>query len=189
VDYLHNTGSGALMGLLPTTSGGTSTPLLVHALAFGQSDQTALTTLTVSANVVYWHPLTIHFDYNIKRFGWANSTNTGNRSINVGIYTTDGTKLYETGTTSFTSPTASVPHYITPAAPVFLPAGTYYIAFRSSAGVQHVAYNYGNAETMNLDAGLLSQNQGGGSTTLPATMASAIRQTVLSSPVVTLHRT
>jgi hypothetical protein len=177
------------MGLLPTNSGGTSTPLMVHALSFGQSDTTILGNTTLSGNLCYWYPITIPFDYSIKRFGWGNHTSTSTRTINIGIYTTDGTKLYETGNTTFTTPTASVPHYITPATPVFLPAGTYYIAFRSG-GFPFIAFDYSSAESASLDAGqLIEQQTGSPPATLPTDMSNAVRATAQHVPVVTLHRT
>jgi hypothetical protein len=175
------------MGLFPATSGGTSTPIQVDAFAFGQMDGSTFGTFTASANRVYWNPITIPFDYNISRFVCTNGTSTTTRSLNIGIYTTDGTRMYETGDTSLTTPANSALLYVTPNSPVLLPAGTYFLAFRSTSSTSYLGYNYSSDPDANFDGHFLVQSSSTGA--LPATMASAQRSSSPYAPIVALNRT
>jgi hypothetical protein len=180
------------MGLMPQSSSGSGTPLVVHAGSFSQAEIASHNGNTLTANRVYWHPITIPFDYVVNRMAWCNGwQSNATRNINMGVYSSDGTKLFETGVTTFTTPPQNRTYYATLSSPMFLPRGSYYLAFRSSTTTLVWAWSFDSAGiAKNLDGGLLEQTQSGTPTTLPNDMTSAIRQsTEHNAPIVGLLRT
>lgn len=99
----------------------------------------ASTVTWTTANQARFYPIQIPFAYPVNRVWWVNGSTLGNADF--GIYTTDGERLYSTGSTAQSG--SAVPQYVTPSgAPLWLPPGVYYFGMNFSGTTNAV---FGNA--------------------------------------------
>jgi hypothetical protein len=175
------------MGLYPQTSA-VATPLVVHCGQYGafDHDQTVPSSVAPTANRIYYMPLLLPFDYTAVRIGWGNGSTTTGRDVAIGLYSNDGALIFSTGVVSTGTLTADGAHYITPAAPWRVPAGTYYLAYQTSATHNVIMFGTGAQIGQGLEEGALLEDAA--STGLPATMASAAPVGNIAMPLVVLTR-
>jgi len=128
-----------------------------------QSVGTALTAASVTAataNQARYYPISIPFDYPVRRVWWINgSSTTGNRTF--GIYRQNGERIYTTGATATTP--ASNMQYVDNA-DLWLTPGDYYFAFNCGTTTNGL---WGIASTAAAQRFAGIQQQAVGADTLP----------------------
>lgn len=82
-----------------------------------------------TANTAVYIPLVLPWSYVVKRMFWFNGVSAGGNS-DIGLYSPGGGNLWSAGSTADTG--NSVPQYVTPATPIVLSPGLYYVAFTHS---------------------------------------------------------
>lgn len=108
-----------------------------HIGEYGRSIASAVSpgACTWSANYGAFMPMSLPWDYPVKRIFWANGANSGTYSFSFGIYhMADDTMraVYTTGAVTRTG--ADQLQFVTPSAPFILPAGEYYFGFACNTG-------------------------------------------------------
>ena len=150
-----------------------ATPLHVRAytLGLGLEAQTLAnfsqgppTTTTWVANLVQYNPVSLPYDYPVSRVWWTNGGTVTTTNVDFGIYTADGTRIYNTGSTTMVGVTSV--QYVTPTAFV-LPAGAYYFAWTCDNTTGR-AQTYSGSALASQMVGLLEETTGAFG--LPATM-------------------
>lgn len=79
------------------------------------------------ANLIAYSPVSIPWDYPVNRVWWVNGSTITSTNVQFGIYTSDGTRIYTTGTVAASG--ASSVQYVTPSPAFMLRAGSYYFAW------------------------------------------------------------
>ena len=121
------------------------------------------------ANSAFYVPVFLPFSYPVRRVFWVNGSSVTSVSMDFGIYTADGTRLYSTGSTAESA--INVPQYTTPTNFLLAP-GAYYFALSCTS----ITANRGGQGSVAATvprlrlAGLLQQAS---VATLPATMTGA----------------
>lgn len=86
------------------------------------------TNQTWVANLAIYTPFSLPFNYPVMRVWWYNGATITTTNVDMGIYTSDGTKIYSTGST--TQSGASALQYVTVSPDIMLYAGErYYLAW------------------------------------------------------------
>jgi len=119
------------------------------------------------ANLVTYAPVFLPFPYPCNRFFWVNGTTTTSTNVDCGIYSWDGTRIFNTGSTA--QGTASTVQYVTPSSVFVLDAGRYYFAWTCNNTTNRgYSMNAVSGQSAGRLAGLLEETTG--SFGLPATM-------------------
>lgn len=96
--------------------------------------QTAITPTAAitwpAANQAFYYPFFLPWPYPIRRVFWANGSSVTSTNFDFGIYTADGTRIYNTTSTAASG--ASVLQYVTPTEFLLAP-GRYYMAISCSS--------------------------------------------------------
>jgi len=118
------------------------------------------------ANLVSYAPVIVPYPYPVKRVFWVNGSTITTTNVDFGIYTWDGTRIYNTGSTAMSG--ASAVQYVTPGTDFILSPARYYFAWTCN-GTTSRGYAGGStsANAPRL-AGMLEETTGGFG--LPATM-------------------
>lgn len=152
----------------------TALPLFVPASRWGRhvaASQISNVTLganqatTWVANLVQYNPVALPWDYPVNRVWWMCGSTTTTSNVDFGIYTFDGTRIYNTGSTP--EGTANTATYVTPGTPFVLSAGLYYFAWTCDNTTNRAQTHAGAVIGSSL-MGLLEETTGGFG--LPATM-------------------
>ena len=122
------------------------TPLFLHTwgvLLGGPHMHSFATSFTpnngawTTANQAIYVPFRLPFPYVVRRLFWhvGSVGNSGNSDI--GIYSLGGTAIFTAGST--VNSTGNTPQYITPASPIVLSPGRYFLAYsHSSISANHI---------------------------------------------------
>lgn len=111
----------------------TPTPPMVHSYSRWAAGYAANNIDVVTFNTaVTWPvgnqatyvPFYLPWPYPVRRVFWFNGSSVASVNVDLGIFSSDGTQLYSTGSTARSG--ASVAQYVTPANPILLPPGAYY---------------------------------------------------------------
>ena len=129
----------------------------------GSAAIAAATTTWATANQARYYPITIPFAYPVRRVFWVNGT-TATENRDFGIYTTDGVRLYSTGSTAASG--ASVPQFVD-ATDFWLPPGDYFFAFNCDSGAANRIWGAATGAANQRYGGV--QQQAVGAIALPAT--------------------
>lgn len=116
------------------------------------------------ANLICYIPIWLPYPYDVKRVFWVNGSTNTSTNVDFGIYSWDGTRIYNTGSTVMG--TVSTVQYVTPTEFV-LDAGRYYFAWTCS-NTTNRGYTLTQANIPARASGLLEETPGGFG--LPATM-------------------
>ena len=122
------------------------------------------------ANTAFYVPIFLPWFYPVRRVFWVNGSSVTSVSMDFGIYTADGTRLYSTGSTAEAG--ALAPQYTTPGTSLLLSPGAYYFALSctsTTAGRGGQGSTGATVPRLRL-AGLFQQAS---VATLPATMTGA----------------
>jgi hypothetical protein len=87
-----------------------------------------------TANVAMYLPLYLPWSYNVRRIFCYCGNNTLSGNVDIGIYTERGGRVYSTGSTPLTGAPGSGPLYVTPATPLLLGPGAYFMAYACDTG-------------------------------------------------------
>lgn len=117
------------------------------------------------AKMVAYCPMMVIRPYPVSRVFWANGGTTTSTNVDAGIYTADGTRLYNTGSTAMSG--AGAIQYATPATPFILAPGLYYFAWTCDNTTSR-GRAFGGTANAGRVIGLLQETTG--SFGLPATM-------------------
>jgi len=131
--------------------------------ASGQSFTAAARTWV--AKLVAYMPVYLPYPYPVKRVFWVNGSTNTSTNVDFGIYSWDGTRIYNTGSTVMG--TVSTVQYVTPGTDFVLDAGRYYFAW-SCDNTTNRGYAIGGSAIGSRLAGMLEETTG--SFGLPATM-------------------
>jgi hypothetical protein len=82
-------------------------------------------------NRAFFVPISLPFNYLVRRMFWINGSAIGTQTRDIGIYTGDGTRLYSSGNT--TASGASTAQYVTLGTPLLLTPDRYYLALANSS--------------------------------------------------------
>lgn len=113
----------------------TNTHVGSTSMVYGPSVRSILTssvglapvaTTWVSGLAVYM-PFVFRHSYVVRRVWWVNGSTISSTSVDMGIYTEDGTRLYSTTPTAMAG--ISLPQYVAVATPFTLLPGRYYLAW------------------------------------------------------------
>ena len=136
------------------------------------------------ANLVSYCPMTLTKPYPVQRVFWVNGSTITTTNVDAGIYTADGRRIYNTGSTAASG--ASLPQYVTPGTPFVLYPGMYYFAWTCD-NTTNRGMAYGGAATTGRYIGLLEETTGGFG--LPATMTPSVWTRAWTASVVGVTRT
>lgn len=117
------------------------------------------------AKLVSYCPMAIPYRYPVNRVWWVNGSTNTTTNVDFGIYTADGTRIYNTGSTVMG--TVSTVQYVTPGTTFALDPGLYYFAWSCDNTTSRGYALAGTANGSRL-SGLLEETTG--SFGLPATM-------------------
>ncbi len=121
--------------------------------------------------------MSIPFEYLVQRVWWVNGTTITSTSVDMGIYTFDGRRLYSTTPTAMVG--ASSVQYATLGTPLLLGPGRYYLAWAcNNTTARAYATAIASVTQGRLD-GFLQQTS---AATLPATATFASYATVAGFP-------
>lgn len=134
-------------------------------IATGMSNQTTANARTWIAKLVSYTPIALPFPYPVNRVWWANGSSNASTNVDFGIYSKDGVRIYNTGSTAMG--TVSTIQYVTPGTKIILDAGLYYFAWTCDNTTSRGYTLNGNANASRV-TGLLEETTG--SFGLPATM-------------------
>ena len=95
----------------------------------GSFSGTLASTAWPSGNLAMYLPFVIPFNYVVQRAFWINGASTAN-NMDIGIYSSDGTKLWASGSTAQSG--ANVVQYVSVSPEVLLRPGEYFIALAAS---------------------------------------------------------
>lgn len=137
---------------------------------------------TWTTNVVAYIPLSLPFNYPVRRVWWVNGSTIGN-NVDMGIYTRGGAQLYHTGSTAQVG--ASSVQYVALGTDVVLVPGMYYLAWTTS-GTTNTAFTTTATAVNGRQIGLLQETT---AIPLPATMTPVIWALALGAPFCGLTRT
>lgn len=115
------------------------------------------------ANLVAYMPVYLPFPYPVKRAYWINGSTISSTNVDMGIYSADGTRIFNTGSTAMAG--ASSVQYVT--VEWYLDAGSYYFAWTCN-GTTNRGYALAGTALSGRVSGLLEETTGGFG--LPATM-------------------
>lgn len=115
------------------------------------------------AKLVGYFPMSIPYPYPVKRVFWVNGSTITTSNVDFGIYTWDGTRIYNTGSTAMSG--ASAMQYVS--ADFVLQPGRYYFAWTCDNTTSRGYAIAGSANSGRL-SGLLEETTG--TFGLPATM-------------------
>lgn len=148
---------------LSIPSYGPFSSLNANALLSGLSGAASARAWT--ANLVAYSPFSLPFPYPVARIWWINGSTITSTNVDCGIYTADGVRLYNTGSTAMVG--ASSVQYATAAPSFVLDAANYYFAWTCNNTTSRGYALYGSANSGRF-AGLLQETTGAFG--LPATM-------------------
>ena len=120
---------------------------------------------TWTAKLISYAPVWLPFPYPVNRVFWANGSTNTTTNVDFGVYTWDGTRIYNTGSTAMG--TVSTIQYVTPGTTFVLAPGPYYFAWTCDNTTSRGYSMSGTANASRL-AGLLQETTAGFG--LPATM-------------------
>lgn len=174
---------------------GQSTPLFLHTGSLPESAQAAMQTpqggtglppaaRTWVANLVSYCPMTLTKPYPCQRMVWQNGSTITSTNVDAGIYTFDGRRIYNTGSTVMSG--ANVPQYVTIGTPFVLAPGMYYFAWTCD-NTTNRGMAFGGAILTGRFIGLLEETTGGFG--LPATMTPTAWTRAWTASVVGVTRT
>lgn len=154
----------------------TTLPLFVHTGSVPESCQADFFPITGStgvqpaartwvANLINYTPVTLKYAYPVNRVFWINGSTITSTNVDMGIYTADGVRIYNTGSTAMSG--ASSVQYVTPSTTFVLAPGDYYFAW-SCNNTTSRGMAFGGAANAGRVLGLVEQTPGGFG--LPATM-------------------
>lgn len=87
-------------------------------------------------NLATFIPFSLPFPYVVRRLFWQNGTAAAGNS-DIGLYGVGGTAIFTAGSTALSG--NSAPQYVSPANPIVLSPGRYFLAFsHSSTAVNHI---------------------------------------------------
>jgi len=119
--------------------------VLAASMAAGVAETGAARTWV--ANLVSYAPVVLPFPYPVNRVFWVNGSTNTSTNVDFGIYSWDGGRIYNTGSTVMG--TVSTVQYVTPGTSFVLDAGRYYFAWSCN-----------NTTARGYALGTLSANQG-----------------------------
>ena len=159
---------------------GAASPLFMHTGCVPESGQHCMQTpnggtgvppaaRTWVANLVSYCPMTLTRPYTVNRVFWQNGSTITTTNVDFGIYTIDGRRVYNTGSTAMSG--ASGIQYVTPGTPFVLDKGMYYFAWTCD-NTTNRGMAFGGSATAGRFIGLLEETTGGFG--LPATMTPSV---------------
>jgi hypothetical protein len=83
------------------------------------------------ANTAFYVPVWLQWPYNVERVFWINGSSVTSANTDFGIYNSDGTRIYSTGSTAQSG--VSALQYTTPSPDFILSPGRYYFALANSS--------------------------------------------------------
>lgn len=134
---------------------------------------TAASTTWTTANQARYYPIHIPWRYPVRRVFWVNGSTTTSTNNDFGIYTSDLTRIYSTGSTAQSG--ASVPQFVTPTA-FWLPAGDYFFGMNIDSASTNRCFGAASTADNQRAAGIFQQAVG--AVTLPATATPAVASVV-----------
>lgn len=120
--------------------GSPPTPLFIHtftrwgAVRDVSGISGALTPVSLTwpvANTAFYVPIWLQWPYNVERVFWINGSSVTSANADFGIYNSDGTRIYSTGSTAMT-PVSAI-QYTSPSPDFILSPGRYYFALACSS--------------------------------------------------------
>lgn len=161
------------MGSIPNAPAAI-TPMHVAAATFGREEEIAGMNNTSAgagsviawvAKLVTYMPICLPWDYHVKRVWWVNGSTVTSGNVDMGVYSADGVRIYNTGSTAQVG--VNQLQYVTPGTDFMLIGGTnYYVAWTCDSTTSH-ALAHSGAATGGIMYGLLEETTG--SFGLPAT--------------------
>jgi hypothetical protein len=145
--------------VMPHSGPGTGSSIAANAIPTTSSARTWV------ANLVQYNPVWVNEDFPVERVYWVNGSTVTSTNVDFGIYTVDGTRIYNTGSTAMSG--SSTRQYVTPSTLLTLSPGLYYFAWTCDNTTNRAHAQGGNALSGAL-YGLLEETTGAFG--LPATM-------------------
>lgn len=172
-----------------------ATPLFLHTGCVPESTQHEMYPITGTASIpsaartwvaklVSYAPVALIRPYPVQRVFWVNGSTVTTTNVDMGIYSADGVRIYNTGSTVMSG--ASTAQYVTPATPFVLGAGMYYFAWTCDSTTSR-GQAYGGTANGGRMLGLLEETTG--SFGLPATMTPVAWARAWGTSVVGVTRT
>ena len=124
------------------------------------------TAFTWVSGLAVYTPVTLSGTYIVRRVWWLNGSTNASTSVDMGIYTASGVRIYST--TPTVMGTVAVAQYVSLSAPLLLTPGNYYLAWTCNNTTSRAA-GYTFTADQGQRVGLLQQSS---VATLPATATS-----------------
>lgn len=114
---------------------------LQYGMGFEMPSSTPFNSTSFGISTAIYVPMQIPMPYPVKRVFWTNGTSSQAMSVDFGIYTPDGRRIYSTGSTTAVSSTVAAPQYTSVATPFMLSPGQYFFAYAmTSTGTANRTY-------------------------------------------------